>query len=101
MNTEEFWPNHREFFLRVQQEMAEANREYGDYESLHEMASVLREEYEEFWDLVKQWKGRLPSNAVHCETIAVELMQIASVASRGAIQLLNLSRAIELNEENS
>lgn len=52
-------------------EILKASR-HGAFHSAHELASVLREEYEEFWESVKA-----------DDPDPVELLQVAAVAIRG------------------
>ena len=62
-------------------ELYDAVKKYGPFASAHELASVLREELDEFWDSVK---ARDPDPK--------ELLQICAVAKRGLIQLCEQAR---------
>ncbi|HTI72296.1 MAG TPA: hypothetical protein VMF06_20145 [Candidatus Limnocylindria bacterium] len=67
----------RDFLRMVAIEFARAEAEYPRYHSLHEGESILREEFEEFWDEVK-----LKASKRDPVRIAAELVQIAAVALR-------------------
>jgi len=60
----------------VADEARRACARFGDFMSGHELASVLREEFEEFWETVRR-----------DEADADELIQLAAVAVRGAAQI--------------
>lgn len=59
-------------------EAAKAEARWGHFRSSHELAAVLREEFEEFWESVR---ADAPD--------AMELIQVAAVAIRGAAQIMN------------
>lgn len=65
-------------FLQVQQEMDIAIQEHGNFNSLHEGHSVLREEFEELWDEIKKKKPDL-------KKVRAEAIQVAAMA----IKLIN------------
>jgi len=72
----------------IEEEIEYARDKYGAFNSTHELAAVLKEEYDEFWDLVKNNKypeaeDLLPSLMVR------ELTQIAAIAIRGIRELEN------------
>jgi len=62
------------------EEMRSAYAKYGDYNTMHELYAVLKEELDEFWDEVKKQKHNR-------ERMIAELIQISAVAKRGALQL--------------
>ena len=70
-----------EFWQTVGSEMGRGHRKFGKFNSAHELASVLREEYEEFWDSVKA-----------DDPDPVELIHVAAVALRGALELCSQAR---------
>lgn len=72
---------------KVQKEMEAARTKYGAFHSSHEVYGVLKEEVDEFWELVKD-KDKLLSNTKRSRMIT-ELTQIASVAIRAAKELEN------------
>ena len=67
----------------IQKEADQAGEKYGPFNSTHEAAAVLREEFEEFWELVKMSKqdGEKSAHMIH------ELKQIAAVAYRTAKEI--------------
>ena len=62
-------------------EVYDAAKKYGPFASAHELAAVLQEELEEFWDSVK---AHDPSPK--------ELLQVCAVARRGLIELCQQAR---------
>lgn len=66
-------------FDLVKEELERSTRLFGDMQSPHEGASVIREEYEELWEEVKAHKGgraRMGSKG------RVEAVQVAAMAIR-------------------
>lgn len=69
-------------------ELVRSRLQYGKMSSLHEGASILREEYEEFWDEVK-----LKQHSK--ERLVTELIQVAAVAQCIAEDLCGVSKISE------
>lgn len=67
-------------------ELREACKEYAPMYSLMEASSILREEYEEFWELCRQRQASRDS-------LREELLQVAAVALR-AIHDLDLAKCV-------
>ena len=74
----------------IEKEIKEAREKYGPFNSTHELYAVLAEEMDEFFDVVKlsnrlkesdQYDSGKPEKMKH------ELMQIAAIAIRGAIEI--------------
>ena len=65
----------------IELELYDALKKYGPFASPHELASALREEFEEFWDSVK---ARDPDPK--------ELLQLCAVAKRGILELCSRGR---------
>lgn len=84
---------------QVQKEMQAARNKYGTFHSTHEVYGVLKEEVDEFWELVKTkpdgfWKinnGDVLFYTRHerVRFMISELKQIAAVALRAAQELEN------------
>jgi hypothetical protein len=74
--------------LRV--EMKRGHDKFGDFNSTHELYAVLQEEVDEFWDSVK-------SN----DPDPMELLQVAAVALRGAVELCARARQEQLVVRNA
>lgn len=68
---------------RIINEAFSAHEKFGPYSSTHELAAVLKEEYEEFWDLVKTSK----QDGKNKEEMIKELIQIAAVSFRAVQEL--------------
>ncbi len=68
--------------LALKIEMLQGREKYGSFSSWHELAAVLREEFEEFWDGVKD-----------DDPDPKELIQVAAVACSGLLQLCQQARA--------
>ena len=68
----------KSIFRLVKGEALKASNKFGPYNSTHEGYAVLKEEVEEFWELVKESKqdGRLGNKMID------ELIQIAAVSIR-------------------
>lgn len=71
---------------KIADEMRLANENYGPIASTHELYAVIKEELDEFWDLTREWKGRMPIRE-NKDVFTRELLQIAAVAIRGIIQI--------------
>ncbi len=80
---------------RIQKEIKQAEEKYGSFNSTHEAYGVLKEEVEEFWELVKNKKQRIKVSG-ECRKVYFfsksdlmisELIQIAAVAIRTAKEL--------------
>ena len=67
----------------IQKEADQAREKYGPFNSTHEAAAVLREEFEEFWDHVKSSR----QDGQMAEYMISELKQIAAVAYRTAKEI--------------
>lgn len=82
--------------MNLQDEINQANDKYGDFNSTHEVYGVLKEELDEFWELVKSkldadYKFHDSFDSAGMTTrrtrMIEELTQIAAVALRAAKQL--------------
>lgn len=78
----------------IDSEIKEAKEKYGPFNSTHEAAAVLREEFEEFWDVVKlptrQKSDTLfDSYEKKKQKMIAELRQIAAVSMRTISELEN------------
>ena len=70
---------------RINNEIKTADKNYGSFNSTHEVYGVIQEEIDEFWDLVK-----LKSKTIlHEKEMIAELIQISAIAKRAAIQIEN------------
>lgn len=67
--------------MAVIQQITKDEANHGDYNSTHELAGVLKEEYDEFWDEVKR------NNSAE---MVKELVQVAAVAIRGAARFMGI-----------
>lgn len=65
---------------KVSEELRKAILKHGSMKSLHEAYSVILEEMDEFWDLVKQKNPNLID-------VMNELIQISAMAQRAIIDL--------------
>lgn len=74
---------------QVQKEMEAARTKYGAFHSTHEVYGVLKEEVDEFWDLVKSKSSSEIHQHWRTGEMIKELTQIASVALRAAQELEN------------
>lgn len=75
----------------IEQEIAYAREKYGAFNSTHELAAVLKEEYDEFWEIVRKrpiWDRDVARRSKATEMIN-ELTQIAAIALRGIQELKN------------
>jgi NTP pyrophosphatase (non-canonical NTP hydrolase) len=70
--------------IYVQEEAERGLRLYGPYTSCHEGISVIQEEFEELWDLVKANKGALPHDSHMRERMREEAIQLAATAVKFA-----------------
>lgn len=66
----------------ILKEAEQAREKYGPFNSTHEIYGVLMEEVEEFWYHVKNRPEQ-----TNKEAMIHELMQVASIAYRGIIEL--------------
>ena len=76
----------------IKQEQKEAVEKYGHFNSTHEVYGVLKEEVDEFWELVKL--NNDPKKAKYTRLLKKNLMikeltQIAAVAQRTILELEN------------
>jgi Mg2+ and Co2+ transporter CorA len=74
----------------IQKEVLKAESNYGNFNSTHEAYAVLKEEVDEFWDVIKKNTERnygLPEYKV--KALIPELIQIAAIAIRTANELQN------------
>lgn len=69
----------------VAAELSRARRKFGPIHSLHEAKAVIEEELEEFWEIVRIWKGDTSKSPR--EIALKELVQIAAMAQRTAEDL--------------
>jgi hypothetical protein len=69
---------------RIGIELNEARQKYGPFNSTHEAYAVLKEEFEEFWDLVKLRPGKHKTQAM-----VNELIQVAAITQRIIEELEN------------
>ena len=67
-------------FDLVSREMVYAGERFGPYHDAHQHAAILREEYEEYWEHVKD-------NTADGVEAAYELVQVAGVALRRILEL--------------
>jgi len=67
--------------LKIKTEQQFGLNTYGHYSSAHELAAVLREEFEEFWETVR-----------NNDPDPKELLQICAVARRGIVELCATAR---------
>lgn len=76
----------KDCFLRAAEEAGEKifeiDQRYGEFSSAHEAYAVIKEELDEFWEIVKRKKG-----ARDLAEMRAELMDIAAAALRHAAQL--------------
>jgi hypothetical protein len=70
----------RSVLLQVQTELAKARERFPPFNSPHEGAAVIREEFEELWDCVKADEG-------HSAAAYHEAIQLAAMAVRYASDL--------------
>lgn len=70
------------FNLLADEELSKARAAHGSFPSYHHFASVIREEFEEFWDIVKMKSEKRDGAAA-----LKELVQIASSCRRAAEDL--------------
>lgn len=74
----------------IDAELAKSKEHYGAFNSTHEAYAVLQEEVEELWDIIKKNTERTYGTAEwKSKALIPELIQIASVAKRIAIELEN------------
>lgn len=81
------------FFMlqtQIENEVKEARKRYGAFNSTHEGYAVLKEEVEELWDIIKRNTERhYGTSDFKTKALIPELIQIAAVAQRMAIELSN------------
>lgn len=77
----------------VQEEAERGLKLYGPFTSCHEGISVIQEEFEELWDLVKANKGALPHDTHMAERMREEAIQLAATAVKYVDYLCNLDSA--------
>ena len=69
-------------------EAEQAKKTYGSFNSTHEMYAVLKEEVDEFWDVVKKNTERNYGMAkFKVPDLTAELIQIAAIAIRAINEL--------------
>lgn len=75
---------------QIENEVKQAREKYGAFNSTHEGYAVLKEEVEELWDVIKQnTERRYGTSEWKTKALIPELIQIAAVAQRMAIELSN------------
>lgn len=67
----------------IKKEAEKARVKFGNYNSTHEAYAVLKEEVDEFWQLVKDSK----QDGFLSEHMIKELIQISAVAYRAAMEI--------------
>lgn len=93
-NAPKLLPQPRGLFFMIQKqiekEVKEAREKYGAFNSTHEGYAVLKEEVDELWDIVKKNTERTYGTSEwKIKALMPELIQIAAVAQRMAIELSN------------
>ena len=73
----------------VSQEIQTAKEKYGPFNSTHELYGVLKEEFEEFFEIVKERPLQFEDEKDSAKSYRMihELSQIAAVALRGIDEL--------------
>jgi len=75
---------------KIDAEIAKSKNNYGAFNSTHEAYAVLQEEVEELWDIIKKNTERTYGTPEwKTKALIPELIQIAAVAKRMAIELEN------------
>lgn len=69
-----------EFFIAADHELRVARRRYSNINSLHEGYAVILEELDEVWQEIKR-----PSHECNLNAIYEELVQVAAMAARTAV----------------
>ncbi len=73
---------------KIDAEISKSKKHYGAFNSTHEAYAVLQEEVEELWDIIKKNTERTYGTPEYkTKALIPELIQIASVAKRMAIEL--------------
>ena len=70
----------RTFPERVEAELRRARTMFPKFNSAHEGAAIIREEYEELWDEIKKTKGAL--TAQQRDRMAGEVTQLGAMCQR-------------------
>lgn len=70
--------------MDIENEIKNAEKKYGHFNSTHEVYSVLQEEVDEFWDVVKTYAGK---TSIPITYYTDELKQIAAIAQRAIKEL--------------
>ncbi len=73
----------------VMKEVAAGQFTFGEFNSWHELSAILREEFEEFWQTVKD-----------DDPDPYELLQVIAVAWRGMLQLCTVAYLASQNEDD-
>ncbi len=80
-------------YSEIETELKEAQVKYGYFNSTHEVYAVLKEEVEEFWDVVKEKNlsgaDKTPEGLSKKEGMVKELIQVAAIAIRAIDELEN------------
>jgi hypothetical protein len=74
--------NLSKFFEYVRKEINRATGLYGPIRSYHEAHSIILEEFEEFWDEVKQWP-----RTYSAQNVEKELIQMVAMCCRTLMDL--------------
>ncbi len=77
---------HARLLQEVDDELARAMRKHAPMHSLHEAYGVIKEEFEEYWNEVKQ-----QTDARDMRKVRGELIQIAAMALRAIIDVVDLA----------
>lgn len=72
----------------VEAEYVEAKQQFGHYNSLHEAGGVIKEEYDELWEAIREWKGEYDPQIR--DKVRREAIQLAMTATALAAEANNL-----------
>ena len=72
----------------VENEIKNAKKKYGHFNSTHEIYGVLTEEVEEFWEIVKEPNHKMDDEYKSTRMIS-ELSQVAAISLRAIDELKN------------
>ncbi len=86
-----------EAISRVLKELSAATEQYGRIKSFHEGAAIIKEEYDELWDVVKLWKGMSSIE----QRAAREAAQVAVMAIRFMMDLCRGNGEIDVRVDEN
>ena len=72
----------------VEKEYISAKKKFGHYNSLHEAGGVIKEEYDELWEAIREWKGEYDHEIR--DKVRKEAIQLAMVSAALAAEANNL-----------